>query len=48
MSAATPVGIEAINVYCGLARTSVREMMEGRGLDTARQIEQDLAGVPGA
>ena len=50
MSAARPVGIEAINVYCGLARTSVRDMMEGRGLDTARQanlmMEQRSVQLP--
>jgi polyketide biosynthesis 3-hydroxy-3-methylglutaryl-CoA synthase-like enzyme PksG len=50
MSAARPVGIEAVNAYCGLARTSVRDMMEGRGLDTARQanlmMEQRSVQLP--
>ncbi|WP_020634864.1 hydroxymethylglutaryl-CoA synthase family protein [Amycolatopsis alba] len=29
-------GIEAINVYCGLARIPVRALFEGRGLDLSR------------
>lgn len=38
MSAAPPggVGIEALNVYCGVARISVRALFQGRGLDPAR------------
>jgi len=31
-----PVGIEALNVYCGLAYISVRAIFEGRGLDLGR------------
>lgn len=32
----SPIGIEALNVYCGLAYIPVRAIFEGRGLDLAR------------
>jgi 3-carboxymethyl-3-hydroxy-acyl-[acp] synthase len=31
-----PIGIEALNVYCGLAYIPVRAIFEGRGLDLSR------------
>ena len=36
MSGEARFGIEALNVYCGIAQIPVRALFEGRGLDTAR------------
>lgn len=44
------VGIERLNVYCGLARLPVRALIEGRGLDPGRianlMMEQRSVGLP--
>ncbi|HEY6797888.1 MAG TPA: hydroxymethylglutaryl-CoA synthase [Kineosporiaceae bacterium] len=36
MSAAPPVGIDGLNVYCGVAQIPVPDLFAGRGLDAAR------------
>lgn len=44
------VGIEALNVYCGIAQIPVRAVFEGRGLDLARlaniMMESKSVGLP--
>ena len=44
------VGIDALNVYCGLARISVADLFAGRGLDPARQqniaMRERSVGLP--
>ena len=45
-----PIGIEALNVYCGLAYIPVRAIFEGRGLDVSRlgnlMMEKRAIGFP--
>jgi polyketide biosynthesis 3-hydroxy-3-methylglutaryl-CoA synthase-like enzyme PksG len=46
----TQVGIEALNVYCGLAQIPVEALFEGRGLDQERlgnlMMQQRSLGLP--
>ncbi|GGP51552.1 hydroxymethylglutaryl-CoA synthase family protein [Saccharothrix coeruleofusca] len=45
-----PIGIEALNVYCGLARIPVAALFAGRGLDPARlpnlMMDQKSVALP--